>query len=118
VHIFRSALSATIELRVNGNYHSVFNTVIGYVPIMMCSTLCHLSGLSEEEMIKAGEERLERGGYFICKGSEKVIRLLVGNKRNYPIALVRNSSKEKGKMFTEFRYVCIKFLLSVTNYLI
>lgn len=53
-------------------------------------------------MVKAGEERMERGGYFVCKGSEKVIRLLVGNKRNYPIALIRGSSKDKGKMFTEY----------------
>jgi DNA-directed RNA polymerase I subunit RPA2 len=45
---------------------------------------------------------MERGGYFVCKGSEKVIRLLVGNKRNYPIALIRGSSKDKGKMFTEY----------------
>lgn len=95
-------MSATIELRVNGNYYSAFTTVLGFVPIMMRSSHCYLAGMDEDQIIKAGEERLERGGYFICKGSEKVIRLLVGNKRNYPLALVRNTSKEKGKMFTEF----------------
>jgi DNA-directed RNA polymerase I subunit RPA2 len=99
--VFRGALTATVELRVNGNYYSAFQTVLGYIPIMLCSSRCHLRGKSEEEMVKAGEEKLERGGYFVCKGSEKVIRLLVGNKRNFPLALVRHSFREKGKMFTE-----------------
>lgn len=85
---------------------------------MLCSSNCHLKGLSEDNMVQAGEERLERGGYFICKGSEKVVRLLVGNKRNFPLALVRPSSKEKGKMFTEFsgmlnqRDTTLKFIFS------
>jgi DNA-directed RNA polymerase I subunit RPA2 len=52
-------------------------------------------------------------------GSEKVIRLLVGNKRNYPLALVRSSSREKGKMFTEFSVMmrCIRegYLASIMN---
>lgn len=108
--MFRAPLNASIELRIDGNYFSSFETVIGYVPIMLCSSRCYLKGKSEDQMVQAGEERLERGGYFVCKGSEKVIRLLVGNKRNFPIALVRSSSKEKGKMFTEYSVImrCIR----------
>lgn len=91
-----------IEVKVNGNVMGVFSTLLGHIPIMLRSSLCHLNGMSEEELVEAGEESLERGGYFINKGSEKVIRLLIGNKRNFPMALVRGSFKEKGKMFTEF----------------
>lgn len=107
---FRAPLTGTIDLRVNGNYFGAFQCVIGYVPIMLCSSRCHLKGLSEDKMVKAGEERLERGGYFVCKGSEKVVRLLVGNKRNFPLALIRSASKEKGKMFTEYSGKLIKLV--------
>ncbi|KAI6228988.1 DNA-directed RNA polymerase subunit beta [Aphelenchoides fujianensis] len=81
---YRAPLHATIDVRMNGTFYGSYQT--------------------------AGEELLERGGYFVCNGSEKVIRLLVGNKRNFPIALVRNASREKGKMFTEFSVMmrCIR----------
>lgn len=39
---------------------------------MLKSNRCHLNGLSREQLIKHGEEGNEKGGYFICKGTEKV----------------------------------------------
>lgn len=77
---------------------------------MLRSSHCHLTGLSEDQLVKAGEERLEQGGYFVCKGSEKVVRMLIGNKRNFPLALIRKASKDKGKMFTEYSVMmrCIR----------
>lgn len=39
---------------------------------MLMSNRCHLLKMSRDELTKAGEEGIERGGYFICKGSEKV----------------------------------------------
>ena len=35
------------------------------------------------------EDHYELGGYFICGGNEKVIRLLNMNKRNHPMGLFR-----------------------------
>lgn len=32
----------------------------------------------------------------------QVIRLLVANRRNYPIALIRRSFREKGPLFTQY----------------
>jgi len=46
---------------------------IGDLPVMLRSDLCHLKGLSPEEMIKAGEDPNDLGGYFIVNGSEKVL---------------------------------------------
>ncbi|MEM1990980.1 MAG: DNA-directed RNA polymerase subunit B'', partial [Candidatus Bathyarchaeia archaeon] len=46
---------------------------IGDLPTMLKSKYCHLSGLSEEELIRQGEDPLDPGGYFIINGSERVI---------------------------------------------
>lgn len=45
------------------------------VPVMLKSCRCHLQWLSREQLIAHGEEGTEKGGYFICKGSEKVCYL-------------------------------------------
>lgn len=99
---YRGPLTVELAVKVNGANMGHFATLLGHMPIMLQSKLCHLNGLSEKELVRVGEEGLERGGYFVNKGSEKVIRHLVGNKRNYPLALVRNSFREKGRLFTEF----------------
>lgn len=46
---------------------------IGELPIMLKSKVCRLYGLSDEELIKLGEEPKDPGGYFIINGSERVI---------------------------------------------
>lgn len=42
---------------------------------MLKSKLCPLSKMNRQQLMKAGEEANEKGGYFICKGSEKVFSL-------------------------------------------
>ncbi|MEM0372462.1 MAG: DNA-directed RNA polymerase subunit B'' [archaeon] len=46
---------------------------IGELPVMVKSDLCRLKGLSDEELIKQGEDIDDQGGYFIINGSEKVL---------------------------------------------
>lgn len=46
---------------------------IGMLPTMLKSKICNLYGMSEEELIKAGEDPLDPGGYFIVNGSERTI---------------------------------------------
>ena len=46
---------------------------IGDMPVMLGSNICHLKGLSPDELIKSGEDPYEQGGYFIINGSEKVL---------------------------------------------
>ena len=43
------------------------------MPIMLRSSNCVLTGKSPSEMSKLNECPLDPGGYFICKGVEKVI---------------------------------------------
>ncbi|XP_051121489.1 DNA-directed RNA polymerase III subunit 2 isoform X2 [Andrographis paniculata] len=47
--------------------------IIGRMPIMLRSSSCILHGKDEEELARLGECPLDPGGYFIIKGTEKVI---------------------------------------------
>jgi len=47
--------------------------VIGQLPIMLRSNKCVLSGKSPAELAKMNECPLDPGGYFIVRGTEKVI---------------------------------------------
>ena len=40
------------------------------------------------------------GGYFICNGNEKIVRLLVLAKRNYVIALKRSANAKRGPSYS------------------
>lgn len=53
---------------------------------MVRSKFCNLHGLNEDELVKKKEDMHELGGYFIVNGNERLIRMLVMNKRNYPVA--------------------------------
>ncbi|KAL3700627.1 hypothetical protein R1sor_018649 [Riccia sorocarpa] len=47
--------------------------VIGRMPLMLRSSRCVLYGKSEPELARLGECPLDPGGYFVVKGTEKVI---------------------------------------------
>ena len=49
------------------------NAQIGRLPIMLRSAKCVLTGRSDAELAKMSECPLDPGGYFIVKGTEKVI---------------------------------------------
>lgn len=46
---------------------------IGYLPVMIKSDICLLNGKGHEELITAGEDPLDPGGYFIINGTERVL---------------------------------------------
>lgn len=46
---------------------------IGRIPIMLRSNRCVLTGKDLDGMAKLGECPLDPGGYFVVKGTEKVI---------------------------------------------
>lgn len=48
------------------------------------------------------EESEELGGYFIVNGIEKIVRLLIVNRRNFPMGLIRPSFENRGAGFTKF----------------
>ena len=69
---------------------------------MVRSKNCNLSGLTETQLIDKKEDMYEFGGYFIINGNERIIRMLIANKRNYPVAFERNSFVNRGKFFTPY----------------
>ena len=46
---------------------------IGELPVMLKSDICHLNGLSDEELIEKQEDPQDLGGYFIVNGSERAV---------------------------------------------
>lgn len=92
---------AVMSREIDGNLDT-FTVNLGEVPIMVMSQHCHLNGLSGEELIKLTEDPNEFGGYFIVNGNEKIVRMLVLTKRNYPVAFVRSSYTNRGPGYTEF----------------
>jgi len=46
---------------------------IGRIPVMLRSCLCTLKGMNEKQMEAAGECPYDPGGYFIVKGTERVL---------------------------------------------
>ena len=74
---------------------------MGDIPIMVRSNACVLSKMTPKQLIAHKEDVEDIGGYFIVNGSEKVIRMLIQQRRNFPIALEK-SSWQKHNNFTEF----------------
>ncbi|KAK9794947.1 hypothetical protein WJX73_009398 [Symbiochloris irregularis] len=64
---------------IKGSHHNVVSRSgrhavdIGRLPLMLRSDRCVLRGKNEAELAKQGECPLDPGGYFIVKGTEKVI---------------------------------------------
>ena len=86
---------------VNGISQPVLEKVMGHVPVMVRSNACHLQGLSPRELVKKGEHEQEFGGYFICGGHERLLRMLQTTRRNYPVAMKRGGWKKRGQNFSE-----------------
>ena len=53
------------------------NKRLGSLPIMVKSAKCYLRHMGRKELIRSKEEGNEFGGYFICNGIERIIRMLV-----------------------------------------
>lgn len=99
---YQAPLYATLCRRIDDEIPEKINICIGEIPIMVASKNCNLSGMSETELIKKKEDMYEFGGYFIINGNERIIRMLIMNKRNYPVAFERGSFVNRGKFFTPY----------------
>uniref|UniRef100_A0AC11ARJ4 RNA polymerase I subunit B n=1 Tax=Ovis aries TaxID=9940 RepID=A0AC11ARJ4_SHEEP len=99
---YRGKLTADISWSVNGISKGVIKQFLGYVPIMVKSKLCNLYSLPPKALIEHHEEAEEMGGYFIINGIEKVIRMLIMPRRNFPIAMVRPKWKSRGPGYTQY----------------
>lgn len=92
-----------VSAHINGVQREQFTTQVGSMPIMLRSSICHLSGLAREQLIEKGEDPDEVGGYFIINGSEKVLISLEDLSQNKFLVEKATSgiSEYAGKLFSE-----------------
>ncbi|KAJ8953551.1 hypothetical protein NQ318_002971 [Aromia moschata] len=58
--------------------------------------------MNPKELVEHGEHEQEWGGYFVVKGHEKIVRMLLMTRRNYPIAIKRSGWKQRGSLFSDY----------------
>ncbi|CAE7193248.1 POLR1B, partial [Symbiodinium necroappetens] len=97
---YSGALTATFECRMGKKSPWSATIELGEIPVMVRSKKCNLHGLSQAKLVEAREDCTESGGYFLLRGLERVVRLLVMPRSNYPMAITRPSYKNRGKLYT------------------
>ncbi|XP_041646218.1 DNA-directed RNA polymerase I subunit RPA2 [Cheilinus undulatus] len=114
---YKGKMVADISWSVNGVPKGIIKQSLGQLPIMVKSKLCNLHGLSPRGLVEHHEEAQEMGGYFIVNGIEKVIRMLIMPRRNYPIAMSRPKWKSRGQGYTQYGISirCVKEEHSAVN---
>ncbi len=70
---YSAPLFVEISSHVNDVQRESFTPQIASLPIMLKSNLCHLKGLSRDELIEKGEDPDDSGGYFVINGTERVL---------------------------------------------
>ncbi|TVY52820.1 DNA-directed RNA polymerase I subunit RPA2 [Lachnellula cervina] len=99
---YRGKISARLEYRVNNGDPKEFVRDLGQIPLMLMSNRCHLEHNPPAQLVQRKEEAEELGGYFVVNGIEKLIRLLIVNRRNYPMAIERPSFAGRGPAYTKY----------------
>ncbi|KAK9804617.1 hypothetical protein WJX73_009510 [Symbiochloris irregularis] len=74
---------------------------MGSIPIMLRSKACYLRNLSRKQLVALKEESTEFGGTFISNGIERIIRMLILQRRHHIMAMRRSAYLKRGNMYTE-----------------
>ncbi|KAF1985390.1 beta and beta-prime subunits of DNA dependent RNA-polymerase [Aulographum hederae CBS 113979] len=99
---YRGKMRVRLEYRVNEEEWKESIREFGSLPIMLKSNRCHLENMSPSQLVQAKEETEELGGYFIVNGNEKLIRMLIVPRRNFPLAIIRPSFTNRGPTYTKY----------------
>src|SRR5271170_4708276 len=98
---YRGKLRARLQYRVNNGDWKEAIRELGQLPIMLRSNRCHLEKSTPSDLVYQKEDSEEQGGYFIINGNEKIIRMLIVARRNYPMAINRNAFGARGAAFSK-----------------
>ncbi|XP_030750934.1 DNA-directed RNA polymerase I subunit RPA2 [Sitophilus oryzae] len=90
-----------VDWYINGQLQQPFTRDMGNIPIMIKSNRCNLEKLDPKNLVHRGEHEQEWGGYFVVSGLEKIIRMLLMTRRNYPVAIKRSGWKGRGALFSD-----------------
>lgn len=102
MNTYRARLMLKVTWSVNGGEEVSEIREAGQVPVMLRLNRCHLERLLPHELVQHKEELDELGGYFIVNGIEKLVRMLIVQRRNHPMALVRPSFGNRGAQYTPY----------------
>jgi DNA-directed RNA polymerase beta subunit len=66
--------------------------------------------MTRDQLVVAKEESTEFGGYFICNGIERIIRMLILQRRHYIMGLKRGAYLKRGANYTPWATVirCVR----------
>ncbi|KAL8954014.1 MAG: hypothetical protein Q9222_000136, partial [Ikaeria aurantiellina] len=99
---YRGKLRIRLAYRVNDDDWRDTVREMGQIPIMLRSNRCHLEKCTPAQLVLHKEESEELGGYFIVNGIEKLIRMLIVSRRNFPMAIIRNSFVGRGASYSKY----------------
>jgi len=99
---YTAPLVARVCMQINDGKIVSYQRKIGNMPMMVGSNKCHLHGMNAEELVTVKEEPREVGGYFICNGNERVLRMLAMPRRNHITAIIRPSFTKRGTSYTQY----------------
>ncbi len=85
---------------INGVEQEPQEVKLGELTVMVKSKLCVLNGMTEEELIKTGEDASDPGGYFIINGTERVLVMLEEVLSNRPV-LEKKGEAETARINSE-----------------
>uniref|UniRef100_A0A383WM53 DNA-directed RNA polymerase subunit beta n=1 Tax=Tetradesmus obliquus TaxID=3088 RepID=A0A383WM53_TETOB len=99
---YKGALTMDLcwEAEGSGSGRHSISRRMGALPIMVKSSACYLKGMNRAQLVAAKEESTEFGGYFICNGIERIIRVLILQRRHYIMALKRSAYLKRGANYT------------------
>lgn len=89
---YSAPINVNVEYYRGGKTVRRRNVCIGKLPIMLRSNRCWLTGRNEAELAEMNECPLDPGGYFVVKGTEKVI--LVQEQLSKNRILLESDSKK------------------------
>nr|ALK02054.1 RNA polymerase I second largest subunit [Starmerella bombicola] len=99
---YRGKLTLRVAYQVNDGPVQFEDRMCGFIPVMLRSNKCWLANMSPAELVKNREESEEMGGYFIVNGIEKLIRMLIVQRRNHPMAIERSSFTKRGPTYSAY----------------
>jgi len=99
---YSAPMYATVCRKIDDEPVEKITIPLGDIPVMVRSANCNLRGLNEEELVRKREDMHEWGGYFIVNGNERLVRMLIVNKRNYPVCYERSSFCNRGRFFSPY----------------
>lgn len=101
--IYATVTEVTEEKKGEFVVNEHLRVMIGKIPIMLKSDVCHLNNMTKNELVKAGECEYDQGGYFIVRGKERVLVSQLRNAYNIPIVFKNQKTDKKEWYVCEVR---------------